>query len=216
MHSQVLRRLGIPQAASLCSLQAESSGSCPTPGAPWCRKCPGSAWMLCKHTTQDSPRNFILPVDKKLSQLISRKTAESSNPWQTKKINSSEPVYSPRRKPAPSHQTTSVLLIIPISVQGLTAAPHTDFVSVFRAWPSPECTQSCMQTVQSCVFVTWISNCIYFIINNHKWFISPGSAPDHKAHASSAGMCRAYFSSVTCLLGSFTCVLPSFQDRLEA
>lgn len=40
-----------------------------------------------------------------------------------KKINTSELVYCTRRRPAPSHQTTSMLLIIPISVLGLTAAP---------------------------------------------------------------------------------------------
>lgn len=54
------------------------------------------------------------------------------------------------------------------------------------------------------------------MINNHKLFLSPGGAPDHKACASSAGMCRGYFSSVISFLRSFTCVLPFFQDRLEA
>lgn len=155
----MLRRLGIPQAASLLV----SPGRGPVAGAPLlgfpsAGSVPGPAWMLCKHTPQDSPRYFKLPVNKKLSQLVSRKTAGSSNPWQTKKINSSELVYCPRRQPGPSHQTTSMSLIIPISVQGLTAAPHRDSVSVFRARPSPKCTRFCVQNVQSCIFFTWISN----------------------------------------------------------
>lgn len=114
------RRLGILQAASLLvSLSRGPVAAAPLLGFPSVGSTPGSAWMLCKHTIQDSPRNFKLPVDKKLSQLIFRKTAGSSNPRQIKKINSSEFVYCPRRKPAPSHQTTSTSLLGPISVQGL-------------------------------------------------------------------------------------------------
>lgn len=169
MHSQVLRRLGIAQAAFLLVPPGRGPGvAAPLLGSPGAGSAPGSAWMPCKRTTLGSPRNFKLLLDKKLSQLISRKTAGSSNPWQMKKINSSDPVYCPRRKPAPSLLTTFMLLITPMSVQGLTAAPHTDFVSVFRAQPSPECTQFCVQTVQSCVFLTWIINYIKFITKNHK------------------------------------------------
>lgn len=44
-------------------------------GFPSAGTAPGSAWMLCKCT-----RNFKLPVDKKGSQMTSRKTAGSGSP----------------------------------------------------------------------------------------------------------------------------------------
>lgn len=46
--------------------------------------------------------------------------------------------------------------------------------------------------------------------------MSPSGASDHKACAFPLGMGRSYSSCITCLLGSFTCLSPSFQDRLEA
>lgn len=53
------------------------------------------------------------------------------------------------------------------------------------------------------------------MINNHKLFISPGGAPDYKACASSEGMCRDY-SQCYLFAWHFTCVSPSFQERVEA
>lgn len=53
------------------------------------------------------------------------------------------------------------------------------------------------------------------MINNHKYFTSPGIASDHKGSAFPPEMCRGYSSCIICLLRSFTCLSPSFQNRLE-
>lgn len=162
MHSQVLRRMGYHRQHPSWSLQAEVQRQLPHSWGSPVQEVPLALPGCCVSTqcrTVQGILSYLLVKSCPNWHPGKHQDQVTHDKQQQKKNQLFRACLLSKDKASPISPNTSMLLIIPMSVQGLSAAPHTDFVSVFRA-KSPECTLFCVQMVQSCIFFTLISNYI--------------------------------------------------------
>lgn len=126
-----------------------------------------------------------------------------------KKINTSELVYCTRRRPAPSHQTTSMLLIIPISVLGLTAAPTQILCLSSEHGPLLRVPDSVCRQCRAVHFSHGL------VITYNLWLIITNYSHLLVVHQITKPVLPQQLRAEV-IPAVFTGVLPSFQDWLEA